>query len=266
MKDNSAEPWCPAVAGAGKLNVTRDLGVGVGGLTDRVWPDELADVVVAVVAVEDADAEPEVEAELEAPPHAASIRAVANTGREARLIVSASDERAQLARGVSGHWRSMGEQQQVEVEIEQRPIGVAQSLLGLGRIVHQPIGHECEIRPFAPAHDAVSDGERSVGRDMQRGLVGADGADLMGDDAAGQLVAERKRGDRAARLELVDPGLRTMDRAVERLLQTPRVAVVVAVGQHDMFRLCPLEPPDPLGGQQRVQHNAFATQIVRADV
>ena len=71
MKDNSAEPWCPAVAGAGKLNVTRDVGVGVDGLTDRVWPDGLADVVVAELAVEDTEAEPGVVAGLEPPPHAA---------------------------------------------------------------------------------------------------------------------------------------------------------------------------------------------------
>lgn len=86
MKDNSAEPWCPAVAGAGKLNVTREVGVGVDGLTDRVWPDGLADVVVAELAVEDTEAEPELVAGLEPPPHAASTRTVANTGRGARLI------------------------------------------------------------------------------------------------------------------------------------------------------------------------------------
>jgi hypothetical protein len=87
MKEISDAPRCPAVAGAVKANVTREVGVGVGGLTDSPWPDELAvDVVVTELVVEDAEAEPECVADVEPPPHAASARTVASADMIARVI------------------------------------------------------------------------------------------------------------------------------------------------------------------------------------
>jgi len=50
------------------------------------------------------------------------------------------------------------------------------------------------------------------------------------------------------------------------VLQTPRVAVVVAVGQGDVLGLRAVKPPQALGGQQRVQGDARLAQVIGADL
>jgi hypothetical protein len=68
-------------------------------------------------------------------------------------------------------------------------------------------------------------------------IVCADRVHLVGDDAARQLVVELERFDRAASLELVEAVADAVHRAAEGVVELPRVAVVVAVGEQEVLGL-----------------------------
>ena len=76
----------------------------------------------------------------------------------------------------------------------------AQSLLAAGKhgiaVRQQQVEVELEQTPV---------GERPVRRDIERRLVGADRSDLARDHPAGQLIVEVECLDRPASLELVQP-------------------------------------------------------------
>ena len=130
----------------------------------------------------------------------------------------------------------MGEQEVIELDpavIQQVLIRGAETTLGLLRLVHQVVWHELEVGPVAQAHDPVGARHSAVARHVQRGLIGGNATDLVGDDTAGKLVAEVERHDRAAPIELVQPVPDAVDLAAEGLAQPPRVTIVVAVGEED---------------------------------
>ena len=72
---------------------------------------------------------------------------------------------------------------------------------------------------------------------------------------------------RAASLELVEPAADAVHRAAEGVVQLPRVAVVVAVGEQEMLgSAVPLEPPEALRRDHRVDQHALGGEVVRADL
>lgn len=159
----------------------------------------------------------------------------------------------------------MGQHQDVEVKVEQPSIRVAEPASGAGRIVHVAVRHESER--LGIVHHPVGAGQRAVGREVQRGLIGTDHADLMGDRSAGKLVAEVKSFDRSASVQLVDAVADAVHRAAESLLQLPRMAVVMTVRQQHVLGRSPfLEPLQTLGRDHRIEHHALRLEKVRADL
>jgi hypothetical protein len=113
----------------------------------------------------------------------------------------------------------VSEEQQVEVELEQSAIGLTQASLRRFRVVHQVIGYEAE--PAAVMDDAVSAGERSPAREVQRRLVWADRVDLVGDGVAGKPTSEVEWLDRAAPFELIYAIADAVNGAAEALMEAP---------------------------------------------
>jgi hypothetical protein len=121
-------------------------------------------------------------------------------------------------------------------------------------------------RPTPPDH-AVGHRQRAVARKVQRGLVRADRVDLVHVDLARQLVAEIERLHRPAAFDLVQPVANAVNCGSERVLQSPGVAVVVAVGQNRVLGgAVRLEECEPLGRDHRVDYDSLRLQVVRADL
>ena len=150
-----------------------------------------------------------------------------------RRAPAAVHELLQLGATVPDHGTAVREQEVLEVELfQQAGERVEQMPLCAGRIVHERVWDEAEpidlsVRP--PADSAVGEHERPPRREMQGGLIGAESADLVGDEAARECVAGIERGYTLAVGELVKPCSVAVHRAAERLLKARAVAVVVAV-------------------------------------
>src|ERR1700756_628101 len=89
-----------------------------------------------------------------------------------------------------------------------------------------------------------------------------------GHDPTGQGVAELKRCDRPAPLELVTAVGDAVDFAAEYLAQPPRVPVMVTVAEHDVLRRGALiaEPVGPRGRHHRINEYALGREVIRVDV
>jgi hypothetical protein len=118
-----------------------------------------------------------------------------------------------------------------------------------------------------PTHDAVGARECAVRREVKRGLVGTDRADLEGNRSAGELLVEVEGLDRAASFDLVQPVANAVHCAAELVAEPPAVAVVVAIGEQDVLgRPVLVKPLESLGGHHRVDEHALGEQEVGADV
>ena len=105
-----------------------------------------------------------------------------------------------------------------------------------------------------------------MGGDVQGGLIRTDRADLVDDDAAGQLLPELKRGHRAAALELVHAVADAMHLGPELPLELEAVARVVAVGEHGVLGRPVGEPFEPLCRQQGVKCDPLLGEVIGADL
>ena len=130
----------------------------------------------------------------------------------------------------------MGEQQSVEVEVQQSPIGLPQPALGLTRVVHQAVRDEGQPLDSRPADDAVRDRQRAVAGNVQGGLVRGDRTDLVGNDLTGKLIAEGEAGDGTTAPQLVGTPVYAVDLTPEGVAQQPRVAIVMAIGEQGCAR------------------------------
>jgi hypothetical protein len=121
-------------------------------------------------------------------------RAALSVNEFAQRGLAAADERIAVC-----------EQQVVEVEVEQPAKRLAQpGTHRRGFVAHQEAGHEPEPSA-ARAGEAVGERERAAGGgpDMQCGVIGADGAQLVCGDSRRESLAEREAFDAGAVLELV---------------------------------------------------------------
>jgi hypothetical protein len=177
------------------------------------------------------------------------------------------DERAQRLASAAHHRIAVREQEDVEVEVEQPGVCVAEPLLRPLRLVHKPVGDKPESVRGSRLDDAVSARQRAVLRDVESGLVGTDRVDLVYDGAARKLVAEIERLDWPASIELVDAVTDAVHRAPELIAQAPGVAIVVAVREQDVLRGAVLAKPiETLFGNHRIDQHPFGLEIMRTDL
>ena len=94
----------------------------------------------------------------------------------------------------------MREQDVLEVElVEQAGVRGEELALRGRRIVHQHVGDEAEQSVRADPDDAVGEEDGLLLRQVERGLVRTETADLTGNQAAGQPVARLESLDGLAR-------------------------------------------------------------------
>jgi hypothetical protein len=126
-------------------------------------------------------------------------------------------ERGQRCLGPAQHRVAVGEQEEVELELEQPGVCVAQPPIGPLGVVQEAVGDEPE-RVLGPAsHDSIRARQRPMARNVQGGLVRTNRVHLVDVDLAGQLVPEVKRLHRAAPVELVHAVADAVTGAAERL-------------------------------------------------
>src|SRR4051812_26025248 len=158
--------------------------------------------------------------------HPENARGRIRLARRARAAALAlAGEGCERILSVAREWRSVGEEQRIELELEQATVGGAQPALYTLRIVADvPVRNEYQ-RSLVVSDRAVGERERPRAHDVERALVRADGSHLVGDDAGCGLFAEREALDLLALAELVQPGLVAEDRAAEALHEAIAVAV-----------------------------------------
>src|SRR5581483_747853 len=95
--------------------------------------------------------------------------------------------------------------------------------------------------------------------------VRADRIHLVNVDRAEQLVPEVERLHGPATLELVQAVSDAMNRAAERLAQTPGIAIVVPIGQ-DRVRgsAVSFEELEAIGRNHRIEDDPLTLEVVRA--
>ena len=138
-----------------------------------------------------------------------------------RYDLGSGGERAEHLASVSDERLAVREKQVVEVELGEPSISLAQSLLRPLRLVHQRVRDEPERTSLLPAHRAVGDRERPVRGKVERGLVGTDRTDPMGDDAPRKLVPEVEGQHGLTALELVQALTDATDEASKRSTNYP---------------------------------------------
>ena len=125
-----------------------------------------------------------------------------------------------------------------------------------------------KVSPSTPGQRTTPSAQASArwAGDVQRGLVGADRADLVDDDPAGKLVPELKRRHRPPALQLVQAVGDAVHLAAEGLPQPPGVAVVVAIGQHDVpgAAVALGEPVRSVRRKHRIQQHTLVLEVIRA--
>ena len=111
----------------------------------------------------------------------------------------------------------------------------------------RPSGTNVRSPPGSQRTATVRERERPARWDVQRGLVRADRAHLVRDDAAWKLVSEVERLDVSSVVERVQSGTHAAHGDSEALDELPARAVVVPVGQDDVRRRPVLgEPVEPV--------------------
>src|SRR5437870_13295642 len=161
-----------------------------------------------------------------------NFRDVLRVRRSPRVSRMLCNEGAQRLAAVVDHRPAVCEQQMIEFELgRQAPVGGNQPpLYGHWIVTHVLVRDQPQrCGTIVAPEETVCARQCAQACVVERALIGAERADLVRDDTAGELVSGVVRFDGLTRRELVHAGARSAHAASKRLDEAVAVAVMMAV-------------------------------------